>query len=167
MSYESTIRQMKKMLGNLDKLLDAAVAFAEKKKIDPGVLLSSRLTPDQWPLVRQIQAACDAPKYAAARLAGKDPPKHPDTETTVDELHARIKAVVEYLDGFKASDFAGADDRRMPLNFMEGKTLSADDYLNELAVPNFYFHVATAYSILRHNGVEIGKNDYLGPLNVR
>lgn len=113
-----------------------------------------------------MQAACDAAKFAAARLSGKEPPKHPDTETTLDELHARIGSVVAYLKTFQARDFDGAATRIVGLPWMPGKGLAGRDYLQQLSAPNFFFHVTTAYSILRHNGVPLGKVDYIGALNL-
>ena len=112
--YDLTIPQFKKMLGNLDKWLDAAVAFAEKKSFDPNTLLTARLAPDQFPFVRQIQIACDTAKSTTALLTGKEPPKHPDTEQTLAELHARIKMCVDYLDTFNPADFEGAATRDVP-----------------------------------------------------
>lgn len=165
-AYAASIAQMKKMLTNLDKWIEASVAFAQKKSFDPNTLTAARLAPDQYPLVRQVQSACDAAKFAAARLAGKDAPKHPDTEQTIDELRARIRAVTSYLDTFKEADFAGADTRRIELSFLEGKYFVGHDYLVELVLPNFYFHVAHAYAILRHNGVDLGKRDYIGALTL-
>jgi hypothetical protein len=162
--YESAVLQTKKMLGNLEKWLDAGVAYAQKKSFDPGVLLVARLAPDQYALTRQVQAACDAAKFLAARLAGKDPPKHPDTEQTVDEVKKRIQAVVAYLDTFTPADFAGAETRHVELAFLEGKYVLGSDYAREMALPNFYFHVTTAYAILRHNGVDLGKRDFIGGL---
>ena len=147
---------MKKLLNQLDAWLIAGEAHAKKKSFDPSVLVAARLAPDQYPLVRQVQSACDAAKSAVARLTGKEPPSHPDTEKTMDELHARIRTCVAYLDTFTAADFVGADKRVVTLPFLEGKTLLAGDYLNELALPNFYFHLTTAYAILRHNGVDTG-----------
>src|SRR5690606_25569711 len=105
-------------------------------------------------------------KFAAARVAGKEPPKHPDTEQTWDEIRARIDSVVDYLQGFKPEDFAGADDRIVPLPFLPGNGAKAGSYLNEMALPNFYFHVVTAYAILRHNGVEVGKRDFIGSIEL-
>jgi hypothetical protein len=154
------------MLKNLEAWLDKGVAYAEKKKFDPAVLLESRLAPDQRPLMFQIQSACDGAKFCAARLAGKDPPKHPDTEKTLDEIRTRIKAVIEYTSSFKESDFAGSDDRAVPLGFMPGKGLRGVDFLHEMNLANAYFHLVTAYSILRHNGVDLGKQDFLGSLNI-
>jgi uncharacterized protein len=165
--YQASVPQLKKMLNNLDKWLDAAVAHAAKKSFEPSVLLNARLAPDQYPLTRQIQACCDGAKFTAARLTGKEAPKHPDTETTLDELRARIRSVVEYLDTFTEADFAGAKERMVTLPFMPGKALTAADYLNEMSLPNFYFHATTAFAILRHNGVDIGKMAFLGSLNLR
>jgi hypothetical protein len=166
-SYENTIHQFKKMLTNLDKWLEASIAFAQKKSFDPNTLLTARLAPDQYPLVRQVQSSCDTAKFAAARLTEKEAPKHPDTEQTMDELRARIRSCLSYLDTFKAEDFAESEKRHVLLPFLEGKFLLASDYLNEMAIPNFYFHITTAYSILRHNGVGVGKNDFIGSLNAK
>jgi uncharacterized protein len=165
--FNASVPQLSKMLKALDSWLEKAAAHAKQAKFEPSVLLESRLYPNQYPLVRQVQAACDAAKFAAARLAGQDPPAHPDTETTIEQLHERIQSVVAYLGKFTAKDFEGADKRVVPLSFMEGKGLVAADYLNEMALPNFYFHVVHAYAILRHNGVELGKQDYIASLNIR
>ena len=163
----SSIVQFKKMLGNLDGWLAKAAAHAKARKFDVNVLLQQRLAPDQYPLVRQIQSACDAAKFAAARLSGKEAPKHPDTETTVEELHARIQSVVAHLGTYTAKDFEGAETRAVTLPFLEGKTIKGSDYLVEMASPNFYFHAVHAYAILRHNGVELGKMDYIGALTLQ
>jgi hypothetical protein len=165
--YFETIQQMKKMLGQLDKWLDAAAAFAQKKSFDPNVFVGLRLAPDQFPFARQVQSACDTVKLAAARLAGKAPPAHPDTEQTLDELHARVRSVIAYLDGFTAKDFEGAATRVITQPRWEGKVMTGADYFMEHAVPNFFFHLTHAYAILRHNGVEVGKRDYLGALSLR
>jgi hypothetical protein len=130
------------------------------------VLLTARLAPDQYPLLRQVQASCDQAKYMAARLSAKDPPKHPDTEQTFDEARARIRTCTGYLDTFQSSDFEGAESRVLALPFLEGKTLLGRDFLLELAHPNLYFHLTTAYAILRHNGVPLGKRDYTGSLTL-
>lgn len=166
-SMFASLVQMKKMLQNLDAWMGKAVDHATARGFDASVLLTARLAPDQYPLPRQIQAACDAAKLAAARLSGKEPPKHPDTETTLAELRARIATVIAYLDTFQASDFDGAEVRAIPLGFAPGKVMSGDDYLHEMATANFYFHLVTAYAILRHNGVALGKQDYIGSLNWR
>lgn len=165
--YYATFGQMKKMLGQLDKWLDTATAFAQQKSFDPNLFLQFRLAPDQFPFVRQVQAACDVPKVAAARLSGKEAPSHPDTEATVDDLHTRIRAVVAYLEGFSEKDFAEAATRSITQPRWEGKTMTGEDYFREHAMPNFFFHITHAYAILRHNGVGIGKRDYLGALTQR
>src|SRR4051812_16892037 len=164
--YESSVPQLKKMLKNLDKWIETAVTHAEKKSFDPNVMVTARLAPDQFPLSRQVQSACDAAKFGAARLTGKEAPKHPDTEQTMAELRARVQTCIAYLDTFSAADFQGAEKRPVALPFFEGKSLLGVDYLNELTLPNFYFHVTTAYAILRHNGVALGKADFLGSLNL-
>ena len=160
--HYATVVQLTKMLRGLGRWLDQAEIQAKEKPFDPEVLLAARLAPDQYPLLRQIQAACDAAKFAAARTADKEPPKHPDTEQTLAEIRARLATTVAYLDTFSSDDFAGADELRVALPFLEGKKMRASDYLNEMAVPNFYFHLVTAYAILRHNGVPLGKRDYIG-----
>jgi hypothetical protein len=166
MIYES-IGQMKKMLHNLDKWLDAAAAFATKKSFDPNVFLTFRLAPDQFAFVRQVQSSCDTAKFAAARLTGKEAPRHADDEQTIDALKARARSTVSWLDGLTAQDFEGAEKRVVTNPRWEGKVMSGADYFHEHAVPNFYFHATHAFAILRHNGVEIGKKDYLGALSLR
>ena len=163
----ASVLQAKKMLTSLEGWLDKAVAYATVKSFDPETLLAARLAPDQFPLLRQIQSACDSAKFLAARLSGKDPPKHPDTEQTLEQVRARIRTVVAYLGTFQASDFDGAEARPIPLPQRgEGKTIKGADFVVEMGLPNFYFHVTTAYAILRHNGVDIGKRDYLGALSI-
>jgi hypothetical protein len=161
------ITQVKKQLGQLEKWLDAAEAFAKEKSFDPNVFLTLRLAPDQFAFVRQVQNACDSAKFATARTAGKDAPSHADTEQTLDELRARVRTVIAYLNGFSAKDFEGVNDRTVKLPRWEGKHMTATDYLVEHALPNFQFHVTHAYAILRHNGVHLGKRDYLGQLSLR
>ncbi len=165
--YHSVISQMKKQLGQLDKWLDAAAAYATTKAFDPTVILGLRLAPDQFAFVRQVQAVCDTAKIAAARMTGKEAPKHEDNEKTLDELHTRVRAVIAYLDGFAEKDFEGAAARVITQPRWEGKTMTGADYFLEHAVPNFFFHLTTTYAILRHNGVPLGKRDYLGPLSLR
>lgn len=161
------VLEMKKLLRNLDGWLGKATAHAEARKYDTSVLLQTRLTPDMFPFVRQVQSACDSAKFAASRVTGKDAPSHPDTETSFAELSARIGKVVAYLDTFTANDFAGADTRTVSLPRWEGKSMTAIDYLVEHAVPNFFFHLTTAYAILRQAGVDVGKRDYLGALSLK
>jgi hypothetical protein len=165
--YFETFRQMKKLLGQLDKWLESAAAYAKEKSFEPSVFLSLRLAPDQFAFARQVQTACDTAKLAAARLAGKEAPSHPDTEQTLDELRARVATVIKYLDGFTAADFEGAATRTITQPRWEGKTMSGADYFLEHAQPNFFFHLTHAYAILRHNGVPLGKRDYLGALSLR
>ena len=166
MIYE-TIRQMHKMLGQLDKWLATAQEHGKKKSFDPNVFVTMRLAPDQFAFARQVQSACDTVKLATARLTGKDAPSHPDTEQTLDELRARVAAVRTWVDGFSAKDFEGAADRTITQPRWEGKTMRGQDYFLEHAVPNFFFHATHAYAILRHGGVDLGKRDYLGPLSLK
>lgn len=165
--YYATFQQMKKMLGQLDTWLVAAAAFAKTKSFEPNTFLEFRLAPDQFAFARQVQAACDVAKLAASRLTGKEAPTHPDTEKTLDELRARVASVIAYLNGFQEADFAEAATRTISLPRWEGKTMTGADYFLEHGLPNFFFHLTHAYAILRHNGVEVGKRDYLGPLSLR
>ena len=162
--YEATVPVLTKMLRNVDRWLDIAVAHAEAKKFDPIVLLQSRLAPNQYPLMHQIQSACDQAKFTVAKLCGKAPPDHPDTEQTLAEIRARIQTVVDYLASYQLDDFAGAEDRPCSHAWMDGQHLRGGDYLDHFALPNLYFHLTTAYAILRHNGVELGKTDFIGSL---
>jgi hypothetical protein len=162
--YFEAIGQMKKQLGQLDKWLEAAAAFAKTKSFDPDTFVGCRLAPDQFAFARQVQTACDTAKLVAARLSGKDAPKHEDNEKTLDELRARVQSVIAYLDGFTAADFSQASARVITQPRWEGQTMSGANYFLEHGVPNFFFHLTTAYAILRHNGVPVGKRDYLGAL---
>jgi len=162
-----TLKQMKKTLGQIDKWLDAAVAHAQAKSFEPNVYLDLRLAPDQFPFVRQVQITCDTAKLAAARLSGKEAPKHEDNEKTIAEVRARIASVISYLDGFTAKDFEAAPTRIISQPRWEGKVMLGSDYFLEHVVPNFFFHATHTYAILRHNGVNIGKRDYLGTLSLR
>jgi uncharacterized protein len=165
--YYAILGEMKKLLGQLDTWLESAGSFAKAKSFDPNVFLGLRLAPDQFAFARQVQSACDTAKFAASRLTGKDAPTHPDTEQTLDELRARIRSVIAYLDGFSAADFQGAATRIVSQPRWEGKVMTGADYFLEYAVPNYFFHLTHAYAILRHNGVNVGKRDYLGPLSLR
>jgi len=160
--YDAVIPVLPKMLRNLDHCIEKATAYAQQRKFDPEVLVEARLAPDQYAFARQVQSACDTAKFLAAKLTGKDPPSHPDTEKTLAELRARIAKVVVYLESFTRDDFAGALDRRVTFNHWQGKSMRGGDYLDHHALPNFYFHFTTAYAILRHNGVDVGKLDFLG-----
>ncbi|NBD08239.1 MULTISPECIES: DUF1993 family protein [Corallococcus] len=165
--YFETFSQMKKQLGQMEKWLETAATFAKSKPFDPNIYSGFRLAPDQLPFARQVQIACDSAKLGASRLTGKAAPSHPDTEQTLEELGARIRSVVAYLDGFTAKDFEGAGERVVTQPRWEGKVMSGADYFLQHALPNFYFHVTHVYAILRHNGVNLGKADYLGSLNLR
>lgn len=162
MSAFATVTQYSTMLENLDAWLQKGIAHAQAKGFDADVLAAARLAPDQFALAQQVQSACDAAKYAAAYLTGQKAPSHPDTEKTLAELRTRIQTCRAYLAGFKANDFVGAEERRVAPPWMEGHSVRGDLYLGRLSVPNFYFHVTTAYAILRHNGVELGKRDFIG-----
>jgi uncharacterized protein len=163
--YASVFGQMKKQLGQLDRWLEAASAYAQAKPFDSSVFLGLRLAPDQFPFARQVQSACDTAKLAAARLTGKEAPSQPDTEQSIDELRVRVQSTVAYLDGFANGDFDAAATRVITQPRWQGKTMTGADYFLEHALPNFYFHLTHAYAILRHNGVTLGKRDYLGALS--
>lgn len=160
--YLVSAPQFANTLSNLQRWLDKAVENAAARSFDPEVLLTARLAPDQLPLLRQVQIACDTAKISCALVAGKTAPKHPDTEQSIADLKARIDTVREYLGSFKEEDFAGAESRVLTPPALQGRSVKASDYLAQFSIPNFYFHVTTAYSILRHNGVVLGKRDYIG-----
>jgi len=169
MIHAVVVTQFTKMLNNLVAILGEAEKFAAEKKFDTAILLQSRLSPDQFSLVQQIRTACDTAKLGAARLAGrdKDAPVHADTEQTMAEVKARIESVITYLKGFSPDSFAGAAERRITQPRWAGKSLSGQEFLVQHVLPNFYFHATTAYAILRHNGVGIGKKNYLGDMPYR
>ena len=167
MSTYSNVREMKKVLENMAHWLDKAEHHATAKKFDPETMLTWRLAPDMLPFSAQVQMTCDQAKFAASRGAGKETPSHPDTEKTIADLRKRVATVVEYLGTFKAEDFAGAEDRMLALPRWEGKQMAVADYVTENALPNFFFHATTTYLLLRHNGVDVGKRDFLGQLNFR
>jgi len=164
--YQASIPGLVHMLRNLDTILGKAAAHAETKKIDPAVLVSSRLYPDMLPLARQIQIATDTAKGCAARLAGQEPPKYEDTEASFPELSARIQKTIAYLESVKVEAIEGSEQREITLNLRNASfTFRGVSYLLNFVLPNFYFHVTTAYAILRHAGVELGKQDYLGKIS--
>ena len=158
------VAQMKALLSNLDQWLGAAAEHAKSTKFEPDTLVQARVAVDQFPLVKQVQSACDAAKFAAARLSGKEAPAHADDEKTFEEVRARIAKVTAYLDTFTEKDFDGAETRKVALPFLPGgnKAALGADYLAVFAQPNFFFHLVHAYAILRHNGVALGKMAYLG-----
>jgi hypothetical protein len=161
--HTSTVPVFEQLLAALDVILDKAAAYAAARKIDPPVLLASRLRPDMLPLVSQIQIACDNAKNITARLAGVQAPRFEDNEATLDELKARIQKTLQYIRSVSAAEIdAGADrDVVFPLGPNKMKMKGAD-YAFHFALPNFFFHLTTAYDILRYGGVEIGKRDYMG-----
>ncbi|MEO8702336.1 MAG: DUF1993 domain-containing protein [Kofleriaceae bacterium] len=165
--YDSTVPQLLKVLKNVDGWLVTAAASADRRKFDVNNLVKARLAPDQFTLDKQLQTATDNAKFIAGRLAGKEWPAHADSETTFDQLRARIASVMTYLETFKPEDFAGAEERKISLPWMENKWMRGDEYVAQFALPNFYFHVVTVYSILRHNGVELGKRDFIGGVPMR
>lgn len=162
--YENSVPQFIKMLKNLDKWFDKAEAHAKARGFDSSVYLTSRLAPDQFAFTRQVQIACDAAKNGSARVTGKTPPAFADNETTLAELRTRIQKTLTYLETFSAQDFEGVETRKVPLPAATSKVALGKDALFEYVIPTFYFHATTAYAILRHNGVELGKADYLGGL---
>ena len=162
--YDATVPVFTKALQAIHGWLDKTTAFAQDKKFDAETLLTARLAPDQFAFLRQVQIACDNAKGIAGRLAGKDIPAHPDTEKTVSELRQRINTTLEYLGTLEREDFVGAEDRSITMPYWQGQTMRGGDYLDHYALPNLYFLLTTAYAILRHNGVPIGKMDFLGAL---
>ena len=159
------IQQCAKNLRNLETCFDKAEQHAAAKNFDVGILLTSRLAPDQHDFIYQIQSACDYVKAAAAWLSGQTPPKHEDNERTIDELRARIRKTIAFVESVNDAQYAGASERKITLSWAPGKIIGGLDYLLQMTIPNTYFHITTAYAILRHNGVDVGKMDYLGPIN--
>jgi uncharacterized protein len=164
--YQSSAPVFVRMLKNLSAILDKAQAHADTKKFDSAVFLQSRLAPDMLPLAKQVQIACDAAKGCMARLAGVEIPKHPDTEQTVADLKARIATVIDYVQSFKPEQIDGSEAREIVIKLGPKQdrilNFTGVSFLQAFAMGNFYFHVTTTYALLRHQGVEIGKADYLG-----
>ena len=161
--YQASIPAFLRILDNLTAILGKATAHADAKKIDPSVFVNARLAPDMFPLSRQIQIATDAVKGCAARLAGVEVPSFPDNETTFPELQERIAKTAAFLKTMKASQIDGSEERSVTIKLRgQDVTFKGQNYLLNFVIPNFYFHVTTTYDILRHNGVEIGKADYIG-----
>ncbi|MEQ1719436.1 MAG: DUF1993 domain-containing protein [Hyphomicrobium sp.] len=161
--YEASVPAFIRTLTQLSALLDKAESYAAAKKIDANVLMSARLYPDMFPLSRQVQIACDFAKGACARLAGKDVPSWADEEKTLADLKARIAKTLDFVKGFKPADIDGSEGRDIKLK-AGGQELAfkGKEYLTYFVLPNFYFHAATAYGVLRHSGLEIGKSDFIG-----
>src|ERR1700751_1488445 len=155
--YYQVIAQCMQSLKNFESCLDKAERYAAAKKFDVGILLSSRLAPDMQPFTYQVQSACDYVKAAAAWLSGQTPPRHEDSEQTIDEVRARIRKTVDFAESVKEAQYAGASERRVSLSWGHGKMIGGEDYLLQVVVQDVYFHVSMAYAILRHNSVDIGK----------
>jgi len=161
--YQASVPTFVRMLNSLAAILEKAAAHAEARKIDPAALLHSRLYPDMFPLIRQVQIAADSAKGGAARLAGVEPPAYPDDEASFADLVGRLRKTVAYLETLKPAQIDGSEDRTVSWQTRSStKTMQGLPYLLSHVLPNLYFHVATAYNILRHNGLEIGKQDFLG-----
>lgn len=161
--YQASIPQLKKMLTNLSNILKKGEEFARAKNIDASVLVNDRLAPDMFPLSKQVQIACDQVKNGMARLAGVEPPKFDDHETTFSQLQERIAKTIAFADSITPAQVDGTEAKEIAFSIKEWKfEFVGQQYLLTWIIPNFYFHVTTAYNILRHNGIEIGKSDYLG-----
>jgi uncharacterized protein len=164
--YYQLIAQCTQSLKNLETCLDKAARYAATKKLDVGLLMTSRLAPDMHPFTYQVQSACDYVKAGAAWLSGQTPPRHEDNEQTIDELRARIQKTVAFVESVKESQYANASKSNVKLSWAPGKVIGGEDYLLQMIIPNTFFHIAMAYAILRHNGVDIGKMDFLGSINL-
>ena len=163
--YSLSVPVFVRMLRNLEGVLDKGAAYATARKIDPSVLVNARLYPDMFPLAAQVRIAGDFAKGAAARLTGQEPPRYEDNEVTFEDLKARIVKTVAYVESFRAEQFEGAETRTVTMKMRgEDKQFDGVTYLANIVLPNFYFHATTAYDILRHNGVDLGKRDFIGPV---
>ena len=161
--YQASVPVFIRMLGNLGAILEKGEAHAEARNIDPTVLINARLFPDMFPMSRQVQIACDIPKRGATRPAGKEPSETPDAEASFPDLIQRVRDTTEFLKGFCAADIDGSEDRSITVKAGgEDAEFSGQTFLLNFVLPNMYFHISTTYNILRHNGVELGKRDYLG-----
>ena len=162
--HAASVPVFKQMLASLADVLSKAEAHAADRKIDPNAFLQARLFPDMFPLVRQVQIACDFAKSVPARLAGADVPAYEDTEQTFAELKARIAKTLEFIDGLDAAAFDGSENRQIVLRpgTPKERRIGGQAYLLNYGLPQFFFHVTTTYALLRHNGVEVGKKDFMG-----
>jgi hypothetical protein len=164
--YHQVISQCTQSLKNLETCFDKAEQYAAARKFDEAVLMTSRLAPDMQNFTYQVQSACDYVKAAAAWLSGQTPPKHEDNEKSIDELRARVRKTVAFAESVEGVQYAGASERKVKLSWAPGKVIGGEDYLLQLTIPNTFFHITMAYAILRHNGVDVGKMDFLGPINL-
>jgi uncharacterized protein len=162
--YFETMTQCLQSLKNLETFLDKAEQYAAAKKFEVGVLLADRLAPDMFNMIYQVQSACDYVKGGAGWLSGQTPPEHEDNEQTIDELRARIRKTAAFAESVTEAQYAGAAARKIKVAWA-GKMIGAQDYLLQVIVPNTYFHIMAVYAILRANGVEVGKRDFLGRIN--
>lgn len=164
--YFEIITQCARNLKNVEIFFLKAEQYAVEKKFDIDVLMHARLAPDMKPLIYQVQSACDYLKGGAAWLSGTDIPRHADTEQTITELRARIEKTLVFVEGIDKQKYVGADKRIMTLSWEPGKVIATPDYALQVVIPNFNFHIAMTYAILRNNGVDVGKMDFLGQLNM-
>lgn len=163
--YYQVVSEFIRSLKSVELWLDKAEQHAAVKGFDVGVLLTSRLAPDMHHFIYQVQSACNYIKAAAAWLSGQAPPRHEDTEQSIAELRARIRKTIDFAESVNEAQYAGANERKVKLSWAPGKVIGGEDHLLQTAIPNTFFHLAMAYAILRHNGVEVGKKDFLGPIN--
>jgi uncharacterized protein len=165
--YQASVPVFVRTLTNLSAILDKAVHHAAQRKIEPSVLLGTRLFPDMFPLLRQVQLTSDFAKGTAARLAGAEVPKFPDTETSFEDLKARITRTIDFVKSFKPGQIDGSEEREITIPIGgQPHSFKGQAYLLHQAMPNFYFHATATYAILRHCGVEVGKRDFLGPFDI-
>lgn len=163
--YSASVPVFTHTLANLERFLEKARASADARKFDAAVLLAARLAPDMLPLTKQVQIACDAAKLCVARLAGIDAPKYEDNETSIEELKARVRRTIDFLAAVPAAKLDGSEAREVRVPRRDGEMkFDGETYLKHYALPNFFFHVTTTYALLRHNGVDLGKADYLGSM---
>jgi uncharacterized protein len=163
--YYQIVLQCTQSLKSIEAWLDKAEQFAALKKFDVGVLLNGRLAPDMKPLIYQVQSACDYVKAAAAWLSGQTPPKHEDNERTVEELRARIRKTVAFVESVAEAQYKGAEGRKVSFSWAPDKVMGGKDYLLQMTIPNVYFHIGMVYAVLRNAGVDVGKMDLLGTAN--
>ncbi|MGY6126896.1 DUF1993 domain-containing protein (plasmid) [Paraburkholderia strydomiana] len=163
--YYQAILQITQALKTLEVLLDKAQRYADEKNFDINVLMEGRLAPDMKPLVYQIQSACDYVKAGAAWLSGQKPPVHEDSEQTIDEVRARIQKTVDFAQSVTADQYANASEQKVKLSWAPGKVIEGQVYLFQVTIPNVYFHICMVYAILRQNGVNVGKMDFLGQID--
>ena len=163
--YSASVPIFARMLGQMDSWLAKAEAHAQAKKFEPEVYLSARLAPDMLPFTQQIQIACDAAKFCIARLTGIEAPKFEDNEKSLADLRARIRKTIDYVQSVPAAQLDGTDAKEISVPRRAGPlAMTGEAYLKTFALPNFFFHATTTYALLRHNGVELGKSDFLGAL---